>query len=236
MPSTADLLDRLRRFVQAEAETQYESLSRQWSRPIGERVANGWAIEGLNVIREEKGIIRLVCDTNDSRFREGDLLVLHQERESPKSANALHVELQYDGETEIEVSLIKGNPFFLAAEPHGWIADQDWFDASPFYLDALDTVADSMRGRSTILPLLGGSLVPKMDYARYERAAQAAYAAGLNESQVEAVAQSYAVDLLHLIQGPPGTGKTWVLAQLAAPARGRWSARAGDCAHASRDP
>jgi DNA replication ATP-dependent helicase Dna2 len=215
MSSTADLLQRLRQFVQAEAETQYSALDRQWSRPIGERVAKGWAIEGLNLVREDKGIIRLVCDTNDSRFREGDLLVMHQADETPKNANALHVELQYDGETEIEVSLINGNPFFMTAQPQGWIADQDWFDASPFYLDALDSVADSMRGRSTILPLLGGSLTPKMDYARYERAAQAAYAAGLNESQVEAVAQSYAADLLHLIQGPPGTGKTWVLAQLA---------------------
>lgn len=215
MPSTADLLNRLRHFVRAEAETQYESLRWQWARPIGERVANGWAIEGLNVVRQEKGIIRLVCDTNDSRFREGDLLVLHQEKDSPESSNALHVELQYDGETEIEVSLIKGNPFFLTAEPTGWIADQDWFDASPFYLDALDTVADSMRGHSTILPLLGGSLIPKVDYARYERASQAAYEAGLNESQIEAVALAYAADLLHLIQGPPGTGKTWVLAHLA---------------------
>ncbi len=215
MSSTADLLNRLRRFVQAEADAQYESLSRQWARPIGERVANGWAIEGLNVVREEKGFIRLNCDTNNSRFREGDLLVLHQAKDSPKSFNALHVELQYDGETEIEVSIIKGNSYFLTAEPRGWVADQDWFDASPFYLDALDTVADSMRGRSTILPLLGGSLIPKMDYARYERAAQIAYEVGLNESQIEAIAQSYAADYLHLIQGPPGTGKTWVLAHLA---------------------
>jgi DNA replication ATP-dependent helicase Dna2 len=215
MSSTADLLQRLRRFVQAEAQTQYSALDRQWSRPIGERVAKGWAIEGLRVVREEKGIIRLTCHTNDSRFREGDLLALHQPDESPKNPNTLHVELQYDGETELEVSLIKGNATFLAAQPYDWIADQDWFDSSPFYLDALDTVADSLRGRSIILPLLNGSLSPKLDYARYERASQAAYAAELNESQVEAVAQSYAADLLHMIQGPPGTGKTWVLAQLA---------------------
>jgi DNA replication ATP-dependent helicase/nuclease Dna2 len=38
---------------------------------------------------------------------------------------------------------------------------------------------------------------------------------GLNASQVEAVAMSYAADLLHLIQGPPGTGKTLMLAHLA---------------------
>lgn len=52
MSSTADLLQRLRQFVQSEAETQYSALDRQWSRPIGERVAKGWAIEGLNVVRE----------------------------------------------------------------------------------------------------------------------------------------------------------------------------------------
>jgi DNA replication ATP-dependent helicase Dna2 len=70
-------------------------------------------------------------------------------------------------------------------------------------------------GRSTILPLLQGSLTPKIDYARYERARGELQNAGLNESQVEAVALSYATDLLHLIQGPPGTGKTLMLAHLA---------------------
>ena len=135
MSSTADLLNRLRYFVQAEAEAQYAALDQQWSRPLSERVAKGWAIEGLRVVHFEKGLIQLHCDTNDSRFREGDLLVLH--RESPKDPNALHVELQYDGETDLEASLIKGNHFFLAVDPEGWIFDQDWFDSSPFYLDAL---------------------------------------------------------------------------------------------------
>jgi len=213
MSSTADLLNRLRYLIRAEAETQYAALDQQWSRPLSERVAKGWAVEGLRAEGFEKGLIRLVCDTNDSRFREGDLLVLH--RGDPKDPNALHVELQYDGETELEVSLIEGNPFFLAADPEGWIIDQDWFDSSPFYLDALNIVADSLRGRSTILPLIQGSLTPKIDYARYERAAQEVAEADLNDSQVEAIAQAYAADLLHLIQGPPGTGKTLMLAHLA---------------------
>lgn len=211
--STADLLNRLKHFVQAEAEIQFTALDKQWSRPLSERVSKGWTIEGLNVEHFEKGLIRLRCDTNDSRFREGDLLVLH--RGSPQDPNALHVELQYDGETELEVSLINGNHFFLATNPEGWIIDQDWFDSSPFYLDALNNVADSLRGRSIILPLLQGSLAPKLDYARYERATQQLADAGLNDSQIEAVAQAYASDLLHLIQGPPGTGKTLMLAHLA---------------------
>jgi len=46
-------------------------------------------------------------------------LVLH--RGSPQDPNALHVELQYDAETELEVSLINGNHFFLEANLNGSI-------------------------------------------------------------------------------------------------------------------
>jgi DNA replication ATP-dependent helicase Dna2 len=147
------------------------------------------------------------CATNDSRFRGGDFLVLHQD--NPKDPNALHVELQYDGETELEASLINGNYFFLEANPDGWIFDQDWFDSSSFYIDALETVADSLRGRSIILTLLQGSLIPKIDYARNERASQELADTDLNDRQIEAVAQAYASDILYLIKGPPGTGKHW---------------------------
>lgn len=213
MSTTSDLLNRLRRFVKAEAETQYEALNRQWSRPLSERVAKGWAIEGVYILGYENGIVHMQCKTNDSRFREGDLLVLHQG--NPKDPNALHLDLQYDGETELEATLIKGNHYFLSDNPYGWIIDQDMFDTSAYFLEALDSVADSLRGRSVILPLLQGSLTPKIDYARFERASQEIANAGLNESQIEAVAMSYAADLLHLIQGPPGTDKTLMLAYLA---------------------
>ncbi len=213
MSSTADFLQRLRQFVHAEADAQQQALERQWSRPVRERVARGWTIEGLRVVGFDKNIVRLVCDSNHSRFREGDLVVLH--RGNPKDPNALHFDLYYDGETELEASLIKGNHYFMTIQPDGWILDQDWFDSSPFYLSALDTAADSQRGRAIILPLLQGSLTPKVDFARYERAMQVLSETHLNESQIESVAQSYATDLLHLIQGPPGTGKTLMLAHLA---------------------
>ncbi|MCG2786615.1 MAG: DEAD/DEAH box helicase [Anaerolineae bacterium] len=212
MSSTADFLHRLRQFVQAESDAQWQALDRQWSRPLGERVSKGWTIEGLRVLGFDKNIARLVCDSNHSRFREGDLVVLH--RGSPRDPNALHFDLYYDGETELEASLIKGNHYFITQQPNGWILDQDWFDSSPFYLSALDTVADSQLGRGTILPLLQGALTPKVDFARYERARGFLSETHLNESQVEAVAQAYATDLLHLIQGPPGTGKTLMLAHL----------------------
>jgi DNA replication ATP-dependent helicase Dna2 len=211
--STPEFLQKLREFVQGEADPQYRALQKQWSHPLQERVAKGWAIEGLHIEQIRNDFVRLSCVTNDSRFREGDLVLVH--RGDPHDPNALHCELQYDGETDLEVSLIRGNEYFLTLQPDGWIMDQDWFDASPFYLDALNAVADSQLGRSTILPLLQGSLTPKIDYARYERAREELKDTGLNDSQVESIAMSYATDLLHLIQGPPGTGKTLMLAHLA---------------------
>ena len=211
--TTADFLQRLRNYVHSEAEAQWQSLNIQLSKPLSERVAKGWTIEGLRVISLDKGLVRLTCDTNTSRFREGDLVLLH--RGNPRDENALHFDLYYDNETELEASLIRGNTYFLTLQPEGWIMDQDWFDSSPFYLSALDTAADSQRGRAIILPLLQGSLIPKIDFARCERARELLKNSALNESQVEAVAQSYATDLLHLIQGPPGTGKTLMLARLA---------------------
>ena len=211
--STPEFLQKLRKFVQMEADTQYRALEKQWSHSLQERVAKGWAIEGLRIEQMKNGIIRLSCGTNDSRFREGDLVLLH--RDNPHDSDALHCELQYDGETDLEVSLIQGNEYFLTLQPDNWVMDQDWFDASPFYLDALNAVADSQLGRSRILPLLQGSLTPNIDYARYERAQTELKDTGLNDSQVESIALSYATDLLHLIQGPPGTGKTLMLAHLA---------------------
>ncbi|HNT54477.1 MAG TPA: AAA domain-containing protein [Anaerolineaceae bacterium] len=214
MTTSSEFITRLREFVQKEATAQAEALERQWAYPLHERVAHGWAIDGLEITRIQNDFIRLRCETNESRFREGDLLVLHQG--DPHDPAALHVDLQYDDETDLEAALISNESIMEAyRNPRGWIADQDWFDSSLFYMSALDAAADSLRGRSIVLPLLQGILTPKTDYARYEYAQIQGIEFGLNDTQMEAVAQAYAADLLHLIQGPPGTGKTWVLAQLA---------------------
>jgi DNA replication ATP-dependent helicase Dna2 len=211
--SPAALLQRLRRFVHAEVETQRSELHRRWALPLAERVGRGRALVGLQVEKVAgEGLVRLHCDTNESRFREGDLLVLH--RGDPIGLEAVQCLLEYDDETILEVTCTSGNIAALLEQRSGWIADESILDLSRFYLEALDDVADTVRGRELILPLLGDEKRPTLDFEAYQRSWENACRAGLNESQCEAVAQAYASDLFHLIQGPPGTGKTLVLAHL----------------------
>jgi DNA replication ATP-dependent helicase/nuclease Dna2 len=223
MYDSTGLLKRLRSQVLSERDAQRRQLLDQWSLPIEERVARGFAIDGLHLHSLQPGeTFTLACQRNDSRFREGDILVLH--RGDPKDPDALHCSLEYDDGTLLALSLLgpglplgmdlAGSFFQLQTNSDGWIADEDWPDQAPFYLEALDACASTARGRERILPLLAGKLEPDIDYAGYQSAWKAAAAAGLNKNQAEAVAQSYATDLAHLVQGPPGSGKTCVLAHL----------------------
>lgn len=213
MTNHAVLLQRLERFVRSEAEAHRNQLRERWARPLSERVARGFAIEGISIASfNSPGSIILNCHTNESRFRDGDFLVMH--RGDPDGEDSIEIVLEYDDETQLEVSARTGKLYLLTDQPHGWIADESMLDLSPFFLDALEEVADTQRGRERILPLLSGEKEPTLDYARYERALEAAYLSGLDESQSEAVALAYASDLYHLVQGPPGTGKTFALAHL----------------------
>jgi DNA replication ATP-dependent helicase Dna2 len=208
-----ELLKRLKNFIRNEYETQRFQMEKQWGLPLAQRIQQGYAIEGLQV-KEIKGkTLRLECQINDSRFREGDLLVLH--RGDPQGQDTLQCFLDYDDETRLDVIVTDGRLFLLKDHTEDWIADESMLDLSSMFLDALDQISNTVRGREFILPLISGDLAPAIDYARYERAWENGYSKGLNESQCEALANAYATDLVYLIQGPPGTGKTFVLAHLA---------------------
>jgi DNA replication ATP-dependent helicase Dna2 len=210
-----NLLNRLETLILREANEQREQLERQWSLPLSERVRTGKAIEGLRLggINDQTGRVRLICQTNNSRFREGDHLLLHKGH--PLLEAGFECVLELDEEQVLEVVPQGLNVNRLIEEPEGWIADEGFLDMSGYYLQALVEVADRQVGRSRILPLILGDIAPTIDYASYERGWKAATDAGLNQSQAEAVAQAYATDLVYLIQGPPGTGKTLVLAHIA---------------------
>jgi len=207
------LLQRLKTFIGREYAIQRDQLEKQWSLPLAQRVQQGYAIEGLTVQSRKGNALKMGCQVNDSRFRDGDLLVLH--RGNPKGQESIQCILDYDDENSLDLLITDGKPFLLKEHPHGWIADESMLDLSSMFLDSLDQVSDTLRGREFILPLISGELAPNIDYARYERAWEAAQFEGLNDTQCEALANAYATDLAYLIQGPPGTGKTFVLAHLA---------------------
>jgi DNA replication ATP-dependent helicase Dna2 len=212
----AEYLKRLRKLVRDEAQAEQTRLDRIWSKPIPERVAQGFAIEGLEVSgSSSEGDIVLRCAQNRSRFREGDILCFN--RGDPRKQPNVLVTLDEDREHELIVSpQDAGIPWTdVLEEKQGWLLDQGYLDLSQFVLHALNEIGDTTIGREHILPLLMGLQKPTLDSARIERGLAYGETAELNWSQSEALAHAYATDSLYLIQGPPGTGKTRVLALLA---------------------
>jgi len=143
MPDVEGFLDRLRQLILSEAEQQRYELRRQWSLPLRQRIAAGVAIEGLRLSDFRKdGIVLLTCQRNDSRFREGDYLVLHRGDVSDENGKIrLRGVLEYDDETELAIRLSSGNVQNLKDQVSGWIADEELRDMSMFYLGALDQAA-----------------------------------------------------------------------------------------------
>jgi DNA replication ATP-dependent helicase Dna2 len=212
----ARFLKGLRRLVLDEAATVRQNIQKMWSKPIATRVSEGRAIEGVRIVDiESNGFIKLACDHNSSRFREGDILCLN--RGNPLSEPNHMVVLEMDDENSLVISNqeMGFNWGDLEREPFDWVLDEGYLDLSHWILDALDEAGDTITGRMHILPLLMGRARPKMDPSRYERGLTMGEAFELNYGQTEALAQAYATDLTYLIQGPPGTGKTRLLAHLA---------------------
>jgi DNA replication ATP-dependent helicase Dna2 len=217
-PDTAAgvFVNRLCQLVIAEAVATRAQAHALWHRPLRERVAAGRAIDQVRVESVGfDGMLTLTCRQNESRFREGDVLILS--RGNPLAEPRLLVTLETDEETELVVSTedpaSHTSDVFSAAD--GWVLDEGYLDFSNILVDALNQAADTAAGRERVLPLLMGTQQPQIDMERYALALERAEAWGLNDEQADGLASAYASTLAYLIQGPPGTGKTVVLARLA---------------------
>ncbi len=214
--SIGEFISELARLVRSDAAEARRQVADIWASPLESRVAAGRAIANVHIAQvRPDGMLTLTCPRNESRFREGDILLLS--RESPFMEPRFLVTLEFDEETALLVSTDAPGltAFDLVAQPTGWVLDEGYVDLSDKILAALDQAADTAAGRQRLLPLLTGQRRPQADPERYDYALERAEGWGLNEQQAEAVAQAYASDLAYLIQGPPGTGKTLVLARLA---------------------
>jgi DNA replication ATP-dependent helicase Dna2 len=211
----ARFLNDLRDLVLTETAAQRRQIHIQWEKPLATRVADGFAIENVSLVKvHPNDQVELACTRNQSRFRPGDVLCLS--RNDPFNPQNVMVSLVEDEETRLLISSDDIVPWQAHFTPNdGWTLDVGLIDLSSYILDALAEAGDSLVGRERILPLLMGSRSPQIDPGLYDRGLEMGEAVGLNWNQSEALAHAYATNLAYLVQGPPGTGKTRVLATLA---------------------
>lgn len=214
MSDTAALLATLHRLVQDEQQAAHHQLVTTWERPLSEKLLKG-VTQGF--VRLERGpeptTLWAYPDDTESRFREGDLLCLHQGNALEPLGRGLSFELEEDDRW-----LLRGIRAVAAFDDYrggACYADPDAMDLTAYYRQTLEDIATSLSGRETLLPLLSGRLDIEFDEEAMAEAIRIAQAEGCNDKQAEAVGWAHGARHVACIQGPPGTGKTRVLALIA---------------------
>jgi len=213
MPTS--LLEQMHAFVLAEQRAAQERLLEIWHRPLAEKLEQGWT-QGFSHVEPgpEPATLWATVAGSGSRFREGDMLLLHA---GDPLHDLLGRRLSVESEEE-DRWLLRGQRVKAVLEAYAGgpcFADPDALDLSGHYLRAIEDIATSSAGRNKVLPLLNGTLQPSFDMQDFQDAEQLARAQGCNPRQAEAVAMAVAAEQVACIQGPPGTGKTRVLALIA---------------------
>ena len=215
--SQADLLTSLRNFVRDEQAAATQKLLDVWSRPLTEKLANGLSQAFTRLERGDDATSLWACvdlSDRDSRFREGDLIVLHSSSpiDSPLG-RGFSLEAEEDDRW-----LLRGNRVASVFDAYGGglvFGDPDSIDLTHYYERSLDEIAISSIGREVVLPLLNGDLPITFDERDVREGARIALAEGFNARQAQAVGMAFGTEQVACIQGPPGTGKTRVLALIA---------------------
>ncbi len=215
MDPHARLLDALLEFVQDEQEAGHRRCFEIWNRPIAEKLQTGWSQRFRRLERaEEPARLWAYIDGGDSRFREGDMLVLHAG--SPLE-DLLGHNLTLESEQEDRWLLGGKSAEAVLQACHGGpcFADPDAIDLTDLYRQTIEEIRTSQIGREIVLPLLVGELQITFVDADVEDGNRAARARGFNAKQAEAVGLAFGAEQAACIQGPPGTGKSSVLALIA---------------------
>ena len=210
----APVLKKLKDFVYAEHEASMEQLYEIWSKPLQEKLARGetQALAHVKFIDSEH--LEVTLGDNESRFREGDMLCLHLgDAHGERLIKQGLIEAENDEQWLIRAKI---NQEHIPLLESGCYADPDQMDMRSFYDKALEDIATSNIGRTTLLPLLAGQLDTNAIFADdFDDAADYAESQELNDKQCEAVGVGVASKYVACIQGPPGTGKTKVISIIA---------------------
>jgi DNA replication ATP-dependent helicase Dna2 len=210
MSANATLLSDLARLVYDEQMAASHQLRTTWERPLSEKLNKGLTQGFLRLERgPEPSTLWVYPDESESRFREGDLLCLHEGIALEPLCRGLVFELEEDGRW-----LLRGNRAPAAFDDYtggACYADPDAMDLTGYYKQTLDDIANSAVGQEVLLPLLSGDLDLEFDEADMADATRTALGEGFNARQADAVGWAHGAQQAACIQGPPGTGKTRVL-------------------------
>jgi DNA replication ATP-dependent helicase Dna2 len=214
VPNTAMLLSALYQLVHDEQQAAYHQLVTTWERPLPEKLQKGITQGFIRLEHNsEPTTLWAYPDDTESRFREGDLVCLHQGDALEPLCRQLTFELE-----ENDRWLLRGNRAVAVFDDYtegACYADPDAMDLTGFYEQTLEDISTSATGRQTLLPLFSGQLDIEFDEEDMVEATDAARAEGCNDKQAEGVGWAHGARHVACIQGPPGTGKTRVLALIA---------------------
>ncbi|MDM0043073.1 AAA domain-containing protein [Variovorax dokdonensis] len=213
--SHAQLLFDLLSFVRDEQQAANEKLLAIWNQSLPEKLGKGMSQSFTRLERaDEPNTLWAYLGDGESRFREGDLLLLHA---GDPLTTSLGRGLSLDAE-EDDRWLLRGNRAAAVLAEYGGgccYGDPDGMDLTPYYERALEDISTSRIGRDIVLPLLGGDLDISFDDRDVGEGELIALTEGFNQKQAEAVGLALGAEQIACIQGPPGTGKTRVLSLIA---------------------
>lgn len=208
------LLTSLRQLVHDERDAAFAELFHTWEQPLQEKLRKGLT-QGFSKLQQgpEPGTLWAYPDESESRFREGDLLCLHE-------GNALEPlcrQAFFESEEDDRWLLRSRQAAAAWADYAGsaCYADPDAMDLTDYYEQALQDIATTAIGQEVILPLLDGTLEITLDDDDMTEAMCVARSEDYNARQADAVSWAHGAHHLACIQGPPGTGKTRVLGLIA---------------------
>jgi len=214
-PASQAILAEVHRLIDDEGLADAEKLLETWQRPLPEKLEKGLTQRFLRLARgDEPGTLWAWPDDGESRFREGDMICLH---EGDPCDETLARQLSLEHETDTRW-LLRGKDLPLVWGRYSGgacFADVDSLNLTHLYEKALEEIATSRIGRDAVLPLLTGKLEITFDGRDLEQGEAIAEQQGFNAAQAEAVGLAYAAEQIACIQGPPGTGKTRVLGLIA---------------------
>jgi DNA replication ATP-dependent helicase Dna2 len=214
------LIERLNKAIDVEYDSKNAEVDELMLLPPEERVQKGDTISNITAtfipMMESNGRIlftqvKITCNVNISKFREGSPVVLSGHGNS----FSLNV-VEDEGETMLlEIRWNIGSVLSSLNNKSGWYLDPDKVDIRHIVKKSTEFLSYDSAKYKLLNGIFEGTILPKVSSEQLKKGKQLAEKTKLNPTQQEAFANAYATENYYLIQGPPGTGKTWLLAHLA---------------------